>query len=238
MFKELDKISEVAGYLWEKGWAEYNGGNISVNVTASLGEELRNAEPLSGRIALPAQLKLLTGELFYVTGTGKRMRDVARDLWSNGALIRICDDGRGYEIVYKENITPTSELASHLFIHHYLREMGRDMKVVLHTHPTELIALTHIDKWLDAKVLTRMLWSMIPECRLVVTKGVGVVPYLEPGTVELARATLAQLKEHDVVIWEKHGLLAVGDDVVTCFDVIDTLNKAAQIYVCARAAGA
>lgn len=159
----MDKISEVAGYLWEKGWAEYNGRNISVNVTASLGEELRNAEPLSGRIALPAHLKLLAGELFYVTGTGKRMRDVAWDLWANGAVIRICDDGRGYEIVYKENIPPTSELA---------------------------------------------------------------------------KATLAQLKEHDVVIWEKHGLLAVGDDVVTCFDVIDTLNKAAQIYVCARAAGA
>ena len=27
---EIDRICEVAGYLWEKGWAERNGGNISV----------------------------------------------------------------------------------------------------------------------------------------------------------------------------------------------------------------
>ena len=27
------QIAEVTGYLWQKGWAERNGGNITVNVT-------------------------------------------------------------------------------------------------------------------------------------------------------------------------------------------------------------
>ena len=31
--KEVDKIAEVAGYLWQNGWAERNGGNITVNIT-------------------------------------------------------------------------------------------------------------------------------------------------------------------------------------------------------------
>ncbi len=26
--KEVNKVAEVAGYLWQKGWAERNGGNI------------------------------------------------------------------------------------------------------------------------------------------------------------------------------------------------------------------
>ena len=26
---EVDKVAEVAGYLWQKGWAERNGGNIT-----------------------------------------------------------------------------------------------------------------------------------------------------------------------------------------------------------------
>ena len=26
---EIGRIAEVAGYLWTKGWAELNGGNIS-----------------------------------------------------------------------------------------------------------------------------------------------------------------------------------------------------------------
>ena len=237
MFQELDKISEVARYLWEKGWAEYNGGNISVNLTEQLQETFKEKGAISVRKEIASELKMLAGELFYVTGTGKRMRDVARSPWENGALIRICDDGRGYELIYKDNIPPTSELISHLYMHHCLRQMGRDTKVVLHTHPTELIALTHIKRWLDSEALTQMLWSMIPECRMVVTKGVGVVPYISPGTVELAEATVVELEKHDVIIWEKHGVLAVGDDITTCFDTIDTLNKSAQIYIHAKAAG-
>ena len=30
---EVEKVAEVAGYLWQKGWAERNGGNITVNIT-------------------------------------------------------------------------------------------------------------------------------------------------------------------------------------------------------------
>ena len=30
--REVNKVAEVAGYLWQKGWAERNGGNITVNV--------------------------------------------------------------------------------------------------------------------------------------------------------------------------------------------------------------
>ena len=30
---EIDKVAEVAGYLWQKGWAERNGGNITINIT-------------------------------------------------------------------------------------------------------------------------------------------------------------------------------------------------------------
>ena len=35
----IGQIAEVAGYLWEKGWAERNGGNISVNLTEYLSDE-------------------------------------------------------------------------------------------------------------------------------------------------------------------------------------------------------
>lgn len=27
--QEIEKIAEVAGYLWQNGWAERNGGNIT-----------------------------------------------------------------------------------------------------------------------------------------------------------------------------------------------------------------
>ena len=39
---EVEKIAEVAGYLWLNGWAERNGGNITVNVTEHVDDEIRN----------------------------------------------------------------------------------------------------------------------------------------------------------------------------------------------------
>jgi rhamnulose-1-phosphate aldolase len=38
-------------------------------------------------------------------------------------------------------------------------------------------------------------------------------------------------------MWEKHGVFAVGQDIMDAFDQIDVLNKAANIYMCARAMG-
>ena len=39
--REINKVAEVAGYLWQKGWAERNGGNITINVTEFVDDEIR-----------------------------------------------------------------------------------------------------------------------------------------------------------------------------------------------------
>ncbi len=237
LMAEIGRIAEVAGYLWTNGWAERNGGNISVNVTELLTEEEKQLPALAPATPLEEAMTALCGHVFYVTGTGKRMRYVAQDPFANGSLIRIAPDGKSYEIIAEQPVKPTSELPSHLLMHNYVRSLGRDNKVVLHTHPTELIGLTHCKPFLDSAVITKMLWSMIPECRIIVPKGVGIVPYEIPGTMDLARATIKQLEHHDVVFWEKHGILAVGEDLIECFDAIDTLSKSSKIYLSARMAG-
>lgn len=237
LMAELGRIAEVAGYLWTKGWAERNGGNISVNLTDLMSDAEKSLPALGPAIPLQEAMTALSGHVFYVTGTGKRMRYVAQDPLANGALIRIAADGKSYDIIAEQLIAPTSELPSHLLMHNYLWSQGRHNKVVLHTHPTDLIGMTHCKKFLDSDVITRTLWGMIPESRIIVPKGIGIVPYEIPGTLELARATIKQLEKHDVVFWEKHGILAVGEDLIECFDAIDTLSKSAQIYMCARTIG-
>jgi rhamnulose-1-phosphate aldolase len=83
-----------------------------------------------------------------------------------------------------------------------------------------------------------MLWSMIPETRAFCPRGLGIVPYLMPSSVELAEATIRALDEdYDVVMWEKHGVFAVETDILNAFDQVDVLNKAAQIYIAARNMG-
>lgn len=236
MMAEINRVAEVAGYLWEKGWAERNGGNISFNLTSLATDEIKLMPSLE-TISLEEPVSALANNIFYVTGTNKRMRYVAQAPFDNGSIIRVNADGSAYDIIAEKPIKPTSELPSHLAMHDFLKARGVDNKVVLHTHPTDVIALSHCEPFLDSKHITRVLWSMIPECRVIVPRGLGIVPYNLPGSMKLAKATIKLLDRYDVVLWEKHGILAVGEDIIECFDAIDTLSKAAQIYLYACQAG-
>ena len=44
---EVEKTAEVAGYLWQNGWAERNGGNITVNITDLIDDEVRAMPAIS-----------------------------------------------------------------------------------------------------------------------------------------------------------------------------------------------
>ena len=58
---EVNQAAEVAGYLWQKGWAERNGGNITLNITEYVDDEIR---------ALPAisEVKQIGKVLPYLKG--------------------------------------------------------------------------------------------------------------------------------------------------------------------------
>lgn len=234
----IDRVAEVAGYLWQKGWAERNGGNITINVTEWVDDAMRAMPAISEARSIGKTLPHLAGCWFYCKGTGKRMRDLARDPMGNGAIIRITEDCAHYEIVADAPVAPTSELPSHLAVHDYLLAKGAPYRASLHTHPIELVALTHCQKWLEKDVATQMLWSMIPETKAFCPRGLGIVPYMLPSSVELAEATIRAIDEdYDVVMWEKHGVFAVDVDIMDAFDQVDVLNKAAQIYIAAKNMG-
>ena len=74
----IDQVAEVTGYLWQKGWAERNGGNITVNITKLVDDEIRALPALAPVMQIGKVLPCLQGKFFYVKGTGKRMRDLAR----------------------------------------------------------------------------------------------------------------------------------------------------------------
>ena len=233
----IQDVAEVAGYLWQKGWAERNGGNITVNITDLVDDEIRNLPALVPAKSIGKVLPALKGCYFYAKGTGKRMRDLARHPMQNGAIIRICPDCATYEIIADEPVMPTSELPSHLSVHNYLIESGSTYKATVHTHPIELVAMSHIPRFLNSQVMTRTLWSMIPETLAFAPLGIGVAPYAMAGSLTLADATLELVKNYDVIMWEKHGVFAVGKDVLDAFDQIDVLNKSACIYMSSKNMG-
>ena len=235
--KQVNDVAEAAGYLWQKGWAERNGGNITINVTQIIDEGIKNLKAISEPIPLGRTMKNIKGGYFFCKGTNRRMRDLARWPMENGSLIRITEDCTHYEIIADKPVKPTSELASHLSIHNYLIGKGSDYKAVLHTHPIDLIAMTHNPVFLEKDTLTNLLWSMIPETRAFCPRGLGIIPYKMPSSFELADATIKELDEYDVVMWEKHGVVSVGENIMEAFDMVDTLSKSAQIYLTAKSMG-
>lgn len=235
--REVEQVAEVAGYLWQKGWAERNGGNITVNITEHVDDGIRRMAPISPVYPIGATLPNLKGCYFFCKGTNKRMRDLARFPMENGSVIRILDDCASYVIIADNPVKPTSELPSHLAVHNYLIGKGSTYKASLHTHPIELVAMSHCKKLLEKDVATRLLWSMIPETKAFCPRGLGIIPYRLPGSNDLAEATIRELGDYDVTLWEKHGVFAVENDIMQAFDQVDVLNKSALIYIAAKNMG-
>lgn len=254
----LGESAEVSAYLWEKGWAERNAGNLSVDVTDAVERSFTSLEPagLAGAAGplqrLDHAYPALGGRVFVVTGAGHRFRDLARDIPQHTCMLRMTPEGDAFTILWGGDrvgrergpraggppFRPTSEFPTHLRIHEHLRESKAPERVVLHTHPTELIAVSHIPEFEDEGVFNRALWSIHPEVKVSIPRGVGIVPYTVPGTETIAAATVDAIRRgHPVVVWQWHGCLAVAPDVLHAFDLIDTANKAAQILLACKAAG-
>ncbi len=234
----LGTLREVTHYLWKNGWSERNAGNISADVTGTAPR---------GRVRGPwrhpaDRYPELGGRSFLITGTGKRFRDFAATPELNACIITMSPAGDAWRLTWggggNAGFMPTSELSSHLGVHRTLARSRRGERVIIHTHPTELIALTHFPRYSSPAALNRALWAVHPEVKITLPRGVGVVPYLVPSSRELGAATAAAFgRGVNVAVWVKHGVVATGRDGMDAFDDIETINKAARMILLCLAAG-
>ena len=103
-------------------------------------------------------------------------------------------------------------------------------RVVMHSHPTNTVAMTFIHPLTD-KSFTHTLWQMHTECIYVFPDGVGVLPFMVFGTKEIGEATAEKMKEFRLVIWAHHGIYGAGKTLDEAFGLIETVEKAAQLYM-------
>lgn len=238
--REIEKVSEVAGYLWQRGWAERNAGNISLNLTGTIDAiDMQLTSRKFYKFMMPIEA---SGLVVFVSGKGERLRDLIKTPEKAGCIIAIDNKAEGYYIVWggksQPDMRPTSEIVTHIAVHKFNNQSGNNKRCVLHTHPTELIALSHHKVFgHNQNALNNALWSMLPEIRLFLPKGVCLTPYKLPGSKDLADLTIEGLKKHSVILWSKHGALASGADAMEAFDYLDVANKGAKIYLKCLQAG-
>jgi len=234
---ELQAVSQIAGDLWKREWAERNAGNISIDFSDHFSLGKHSPDSPFVPYAMPASL---AGYTLFVSGKGCYLRSLTDKIDEAGCILQINADASAYQILWggkSSGFKPSSEMITHLKIHHFNTLHRPDHKVVLHTHPTELIVLSHNELFEREAAFNQALWKMCPEISLFVPDGVCCAPYAITGSEALAEVTIHGLKTRNVILWEKHGALATGSTINSAFDFIDVANKGAKMLLMAWAAG-
>ena len=225
---------------WELGYHERNGGNASYRLTP---EDVHAAQSFfydapSSWVPLGVTVPEMAGEFLLVTGSGKFLRNVKGDPVSNAGIVEISLSGDAWRIVWglKDGGRPTSEIGAHVATHGVRKlATGGQARVLYHAHPNALIALTALVP-ADARTLTRLLWSCVTESVIAFPGGVGALGWKVPGSADLATATAAVMRDFEACIWQLHGVFASGADFDAAFGLVNAIDKAADVYLRARAA--
>lgn len=239
--EQYQLIGDVAGYIRKKGWAESNAGNISVNVTDLLASADLKEMSKSMFFELEKTLPALAQHVFMITTGGSRMRHIHKKPEKHVCLVELNDTGKKYRLLYPGKVSndavPTSEMPAHLSVQDLLVRSGSSARAVLHAHVTETIALTHHPEYKSEKSINNLLWSMQPEMVMFLPNGIGYVPFQMPGSYDIAGETISKLRDHQAIIWEKHGCLTIGETLEGAFDTMELIAKSIEIFFRCRAAG-
>lgn len=232
------EMCKTASNMYRLGWDERNGGNISyllneeeVAEYLDLNNVIRTI-PLMGVNEVDFDASPLEGKIFIVTGTGKYFKNVEDDPETNLGIVRIGKKGKEVELLwgFKDGGRPTSEFPAHMMSHMARLSVDPENRVVMHSHPTNTLAMNFVHE-LDEKKFTHTLWEMCTECIVVFPDGVGVLPWMLCGTTEIGVATANKMKEFRLVVWAMHGIYGAGKTLDETFGLIETVEKAAQIYM-------
>ena len=227
----VQKMCEVTRQSYERYWDERNGGNVSVRALLEEVVGYEDNQTVLRSFDLGFDASALAGYYYLVTGTGRYFRNVIKQPELDLGLVRISEDGQLADLLwgFADGGKPTSEFPSHLMSHIERLKVNPDQRVVFHCHPTNLIALTFTQD-LDERHLSRLLWKMQAESLVVFPEGIGVIPYMTPGTTEIGATTAAKMSEYQAVIWPHHGLFASGASLDETYGLVEVIEKAAMIY--------
>jgi rhamnulose-1-phosphate aldolase len=227
----LQSIGEGGGRIALIDAGEGAAGNISVCIGWPM--EVRRRFPLAEPIQLPLPAPHLAGHTVIVTGSGRRLRDLAADPAANLGAVVIAADGVTATLHTAPNRLferLTSEWNSHLAVHDdTVARTGTNFHAVVHAQPPHLTYLSHIPAYQDEAFFNARVMRWEPETIVQLPAGVGVLPFMLPGSDMLMAANVESLRTHRIDLWCKHGVMARSDLSVTrAVDRIEYAEAAAR----------
>ena len=228
----LIEMVRTATNMYDHNWDERNGGNISMMLDEDQVMDYLDTGRVLRTIPTGFTCAALEGKLFLVTGTGKYFKNVQYEPEVNLGIVRLIDRGETAQVLwgFADGGAFTSEFPAHMMSHAARLAVDPLNRIVMHCHPTNMLAMTYVHD-LDERAFTRTLWQMCTECIVVFPDGVNVLPWMLCGTNEIGVATAEKMKTARLVVWSQHGIYGAGRDLDETFGLIETAEKAAEIYM-------
>jgi rhamnulose-1-phosphate aldolase len=220
-YPDLDELLASMGAgghrISEIDASEAGAGNISVFVGWDL--ELRRRFPVATEIELPLAAPALAGKTLLVTGSGRRLRQIREDPDAAIAGVKVHAGGLTATMLTSPRrlfAKLTSEFNSHLAVHQdQVARRGIGFQAVVHAQPMHLTYLSHIPAYRDTATFNSTVLRWEPESIVALSEGIGVLPFLVPGSEGMMKANVEGLREFQIVVWSKHGVMARSDLSVT-----------------------
>jgi rhamnulose-1-phosphate aldolase len=227
----LADIGKAGRRLLQIDACEGAAGNISVYIGWPI--DLQGHFPAVEEIALPLTVPELTGASFVVSGSGCRLREILDDPLANLGAVVVNPGGQTASLFTHHRRAferVTSEFNSHLAVHRdQIKLTGTNFHAVVHAQPLHLTYLSHIARYREQDYLNHRLLLWQPELIVNLPCGLGVLPFLVPGSSDLMSATLEKLREHSLVVWSKHGVMARSDKAARrasdCIEYVETAAR-------------
>lgn len=211
--------------------SEAGAGNISVCLDRL--PDVREVFPIEERIELPLAVPGLVGRVILATGSGRRLRQIADNpLAAVGAVI--VEEGGTHATLLsapdRQFERLTSELNSHLAVHEdQVVRRGLSYSAVVHAQPPHLVYLSHVPAYRSDEAMNMKTLRWEPESIVALPHGIGVLEFMVPGSPELMAANVKGLRDFEIVLWSKHGVMARSDHSATkAVDLIEYAETGAK----------
>lgn len=231
-YKVVRDVVKILDRMYKMGWDERNGGNVSYLLDENELREYLDINHVIREYPINFDAKELAGRYFLMTGTGKYFRNAIDEPDKTLGVVRVSENGLNAQIIwgFSDGGRSTSETYAHLMCHIARLKVNPNNRLIMHCHPTNLLAMTHIHE-LNDKSFTVDLWRVMTECVVVFPDGIGILPWMLCGTYDIGKATADKMKECRLVVWSLHGIYGAGETIDEAFGLIETVEKAAEVYL-------
>jgi L-fuculose-phosphate aldolase len=212
----LETICDILVDAYKRNWITSRDGNISI--------------------------RYHDRDHFFITPSGVRKQTLQPDQFKKIKIERSITSGLGtaeyqyswYSMAYTDisaNLKPSGEIPLHFGLQKELGQHDNDIRVVVHLHPTYIVAAMH------AGIQLNELCQHFPELSRYtkVAPNVGDVP---PISHELANQTMANLEldetgyiNYDIVGIKGHGVVSVDTSPWRAYEHIERLEHICKIVL-------